>query len=315
MEREDIAVYLFCGFLEAGKTKFIQDVMEDSNFNSGENTLLLLCEEGIEEFDTSKFSGKNVNIKMLDDVKDLNPKNLSKLADENNAERVVIEYNGMWQIGTLFENLPENWTIYQIFTIVDYTTFENYNANMRSLVFDKIIGSDMVVFNRVDPKFDKLKIHKIVRAINSKVQIAYEYTNGESEMDNIKDPLPYDMKADVVEIKDKDYAEFYRDITENEMNYNGKVLDFKGIVAVEPRFGKDVFAIGRHVMQCCAADIQYYCLVAKAKEPIDLKTRDWVQIKAKVIHEYHEAYGGEGPVLHILDMKKAAKADPEVATF
>ena len=47
----EIPVYIFTGFLEAGKTKFIQETLEDARFNDGERTLLLLCEEGIEEFE------------------------------------------------------------------------------------------------------------------------------------------------------------------------------------------------------------------------------------------------------------------------
>lgn len=53
----EIPVYLFTGFLEAGKTKFIQETFEDPRFNNGENTLLLVCEEGIEEYDPSRFKG------------------------------------------------------------------------------------------------------------------------------------------------------------------------------------------------------------------------------------------------------------------
>ncbi len=40
-----IPVYLFTGFLDAGKTAFIQETLEDPGFNTGEKTLVLLCEE------------------------------------------------------------------------------------------------------------------------------------------------------------------------------------------------------------------------------------------------------------------------------
>ena len=46
-----LPVYLFTGFLEGGKTTIIQESLNDQNFNSGEKTLILLCEEGIEELD------------------------------------------------------------------------------------------------------------------------------------------------------------------------------------------------------------------------------------------------------------------------
>ena len=49
-ENRQIPVYLFTGFLEGGKTKFIQETLEDGRFNKGEPTLLLVCEEGIEEY-------------------------------------------------------------------------------------------------------------------------------------------------------------------------------------------------------------------------------------------------------------------------
>ena len=36
---EQIPVYVFTGFLDSGKTKFIQETLEDSRFNDGERTL------------------------------------------------------------------------------------------------------------------------------------------------------------------------------------------------------------------------------------------------------------------------------------
>ncbi len=56
----EIPVYLFVGFLESGKTSFIQKSLEYSDFNSGENTLYLICEEGIEELDIESLPGKNI---------------------------------------------------------------------------------------------------------------------------------------------------------------------------------------------------------------------------------------------------------------
>ena len=67
----ELPIYLFTGFLEAGKTKFIQETLEDSRFNAGERTLLLLCEEGIEEYDASRFSGKNVFVEIIEKESDL----------------------------------------------------------------------------------------------------------------------------------------------------------------------------------------------------------------------------------------------------
>ena len=42
MAQKEIPCYLFVGMLESGKTKFIQETMEDPQFDSGDKTLLLI---------------------------------------------------------------------------------------------------------------------------------------------------------------------------------------------------------------------------------------------------------------------------------
>ena len=83
----EIPVYLFVGFLESGKTKFIQETFEDPNFDSGDKTLLLVCEEGEEEYNEKKFAFPGVTLYNLEDKAELNPQNLAKLAKEADAAR------------------------------------------------------------------------------------------------------------------------------------------------------------------------------------------------------------------------------------
>lgn len=45
-------VYIFAGFLDSGKTSFINDTLMNPDFYSGEDTLLISFEEG--EFHTMK---------------------------------------------------------------------------------------------------------------------------------------------------------------------------------------------------------------------------------------------------------------------
>ena len=160
-------VYMFLGFLESGKTKFIQETFEDPRFSSGEKTLLLVCEEGEVEDETIKFSNaESVDIAFIEDKADLTEENLTALQLKYGAERIVVEYNGMWELGEFFNAMPEGWMINQLMTFFDARTFVNYNANMRQLVFDKIQNTQLVVFNRFDSTMDKMAFHKIVRGIN-----------------------------------------------------------------------------------------------------------------------------------------------------
>ena len=197
---EEIPVYLFTGFLDAGKTKFIQETLEDARFNSGESTLLLLCEEGEEEYDPTTFSGKNVFIETIEDPEELTPTNLERLQKKHAVERVVVEYNGMWMLDQLYQNMPESWIVYQEFMFADSQTFLTYNTNMRGLVVYKLKSCEMVVLNRADERVDKVEIHKIIRAVSRRTNIAYEDRSGEVYYDDTPDELPYDINAPVISV-------------------------------------------------------------------------------------------------------------------
>ena len=314
---EEIPVYLFLGFLESGKTKFIQETLEDKRFNNGERTLLLIFEEGIEEYDESKFAKKGVvEIRTVTEKEEMTIANLARLAYETKAERVVIEYNGMWNVSDLFQNMPQNWTVAQVMFFVDASTFMNYNANMRSLVVDKLNVCELTVFNRFDSSFDVQEFHKIVRGVSRRTEICYEYTDGQVAYDDIEDPLPFDVEADNIVIKDEDYALWYRDIMEEPEKYDGKTITFKALAAKNKKFPKGCFALGRHIMTCCVEDIQYCWCVAELDADFEPKQpKHWVNVQVKVEVRKHKLYKGAGPVLKVISLADAAPPEKEVATF
>ena len=311
----EIPVYLFTGFLEAGKTRFIAETMRDPNFNDGvKKYLIIQCEEGEEELDPSDF-GENVSFASFDDEQSVTPDRLNAMVKRSGAEIVVVEYNGMWTIDRFYSALPEDFLVYQEIMIADSTTINSYNANMRQLVVDKLTSAEMVVFNRVKPEYDKMTLHKLVRGVSRRASICYEDMQGEIEFDTIEDPLPFDINAPVIDIKDEDFAIFYRDMTEEFSKYNGKTVRFKGIVALDSSLPGGHFAIGRHIMTCCADDIAYRGVVAKGMGALKLKTRDWVTVTGKLSEEYSKLYRAKGPVLTVTDISVAEKPIQEVATF
>lgn len=310
-----VPVYLFTGFLECGKTTFIQDTLEDKRFNSGERTLLLVCEEGEEEYTTEKFSGKNVKICVFDSVEDLDETKLDKLVKEYRAERVIVEYNGMWLIQNFYDNMPEDWVPYQDMLFFDTNTFLAYNQNMRSLVVDKLSDCDVVVFNRIEKDFDTMQLHKIVRGISRRAQILYEYTDGTLVPDEIEDPLPFDIDAPLIEIEDRDFALFYRDLTEDMKKYKGKTVKFKGIAATDPKFPDKTCALGRHIMTCCADDIQYCGLVSKVKDVSSVQNAGWYMVVAEIDIRFSRLYGKKGPVFNVKSLTETDAPEEQVATF
>lgn len=311
---QEVPVYLFLGFLESGKTKFIQETFEDERFDSGERTLLLVCEEGEEEYTPSRFVVQNYVIETIDEEK-LNVEYLTKIAKTHKVERVVVEYNGMWELTKFFDAMPDGWMIAQVMTFFQSDTFLSYNKNMRQLVYDKLPYADMVVFNRFQDNISKEELHKIVRAASRRPGIVYEYSDGRAEMDEIVDPLPFDVNAKVIEIEDKDYAFFYRDLMEDMEKYRGKIVSFKGMVATDKRIPKNTIVVGRHIMTCCEADIAYSGMVVKHASTLPLKTRDWVNITARIDIEYHKIYEQEGPVLKASKLDYCEPPEEELATF
>lgn len=310
----DIPVYLFTGFLEAGKTKFIQETLTDIRFNNGERTLLLMCEDGIEEYDQSVFSGDNVFIEEIE-ADMLDEHFLEQLRKKHKAERVIVEYNGMWQMSNLFENLPRNWIIAQEFMFADANTFVAYNSNMRSLVFDKLSTCELIVFNRYNDNCDQMALHKIVRGVNRRCNIAYEREDGTVTYDDIKDPLPFDINADIIEVQDIDYALWYRDLTENLSAYEGKTVKFKGLVAKNDKVPKGSFVIGRPLMTCCADDIQYAGLVCDYEKSELIANKSWVMLTANIALKKHKAYQSVGPVLEAVSVAVTSAPEKEVAEF
>ncbi len=311
----DTAVYLFTGFLEAGKTKFIKETLQDPNFNALDKKYLVIsCEEGEEEYEAGEL-GSNVAFASFEDEKRLSPDRLSALAKRVTADVVIVEYNGVWMLDSFYNALPDGWMVYQEICVMDSQTILNYNANMRQLVVDKLTSAEMVVFNRVNDNSDKETLHKLVRGVSRKANICYEDESGEIEFDTIEDPLPYDINAPVIEIKDEDFAIFYRDMSEDLEKYTGKTLRFKGIVALDRSIPADQFAVGRHIMTCCEADIAYRGVVAKGTCGMKLKTRDWVNVEGRLSVEYSKLYQAEGPVLSVTRIERAEKPTQEVATF
>ena len=298
----EIPVYLFVGFLESGKTKFIQETFEDPNFDSGDKTLLLVCEEGEEEYNEKKFAFPGVTLKVLEDKAELNPQNLARLEKESGAGRVVIEYNGMWLLQDLANNLPENWIVYQCIATADGTTALTYarDNSMRSLLLDKIARQEL---------------HKLVRQASRKCDIAYEFADGSVAYDDIPDPLPFDLNAPIVEIGEDDFGIWYMDCQDEPQKYVGKTVRFLAQVCQTNRAGKNSFVPGRFAMTCCVQDIQFVGFPCSYDGYKALEQRAWVTVTAKVNYKFHNIYRGKGPVLTAISVEPAEKPQNDVVTF
>jgi len=308
----DIPVYLIAGFLDAGKTNFINGILRDG-FAREDCTLLISCEEGDESYDPKALD--NVFTVTVESQEELTQDYLKKLEKLYKPKQVIIEYNGMWMIEPLYrEVLPANWVLYQIMTLVDANTFEMYVKNMGQLMMEKVTNADMLIFNRCDEALRKNLRARNLRMANRRADIYLENRDGTSEDYVTDDMAPFDLSKDMIEIPDDDFGIWYVDIMDNPDRYEGKLVSFKAIMCHSKKF-KGVHCPGRFAMVCCVKDMQFLGIVCKGDGLDDYKNRDWVSIKATVKKEKNAAYKGEGPVLYVTAIGPCEKPEQDVVTF
>ena len=317
----EVPVYVFTGFLESGKTTFIRQTLEDRQFNAGEKTLLLLCEEGFEELDAKFCKRANVVIQEVDSIEELTQENMYKWNRQYRPDRVFIEYNGMWLVKDLLEvELPkqdlkhrDSWVIVQMINMVNAETFNMYVSNMRSLVYEHAFRSDMVLFNRCNEKMNFNSFRSTIKAINGTTQIAYEDTNREYMEPKME--LPYDLKADFIDVEPHNYGIFCMDLMENPQKYFGKKIHIQGEIIGKDRLIKDAFILGRRAMVCCEQDTSLVGLIAMSELAGKLLPQEWVDLTGKIYSSYDSEMGQDIAVLNVEQLKVIPPYENPYVTF
>ena len=295
MNEDRMPLFLVNGFLEAGKTEFLQFTMEQEYFQTEGKTLLIVCEEGEEEYEEELLASTNTTAVYVDELEKLTPEYLEELELLYNPERVLMEWNGMWNQDDL--RIPKDWMVYQQITIIDGSTFELYVNNMKPLLGAMVRGSELIIMNRCDGIEDLDSYRRTLKAMNPKAELIFEDEEGEIEEITEAD-LPYDMSAEVIEISPEAYGIWYIDTLDKPERYRGKTVEFVAMALKAPNFPKNNFVPGRMAMTCCEADTSFLGFMCKARNARTLETGQWVKVKARIEYEFCVDYEGEGPVLY-----------------
>ena len=305
-------VYIINGFLESGKTEFITYTLDQEYFQIKGKTLIILCEEGEEEYEPALLSRSNSVLELIEQEEDFTPENLLELEKKHRPERIIIEYNGMWNFKNM--KLPWHWRVEQQITTIDASTFSMYFTNMKSLLAEMIRKSEMIIFNRCDGIEDLASYRRNVKAINQQGEIIFEDKDGEiTQM--FEEDLPFDLNSDPIVLDDMGYGIWYIDSLDNLDRYVGKNIQFTAMVMKPPEYPKDHFIPGRMAMTCCAEDMAFLGFVCVYKGAESLKEQDWIKVTAKLEKEYWADYGGEGPVLHASSVIKTKAPAEKVISF
>lgn len=305
-------VYMINGFLESGKTEFIVYTLGQPYFQIKGKTLLIVCEEGEVEYDETLLKQSRTEMVVIEEESDFTPDKLVELEKKYKPERIIVEYNGMWNFKNM--KLPWYWSIEQQITTIDASTFPMFYTNMKSLVAEMIRKSEMIIFNRCDGNADLNSYKRNIKAINPKADIIFEDENGEVD-EIMEDDLPYDLKKDEILLDNNGYGIWYLDSMDHLERYIGKTLQFTAMVMIPEKFPKGYFVPGRMAMTCCAEDMAFLGYACEYDKVDTLKQRQWVTVKAVVKKEYFADYKGEGPVLHAISVEPCKAPKEPVISF
>lgn len=303
-------VYFINGFLDAGKTTFIKELLEQEYFQITGDTLLLVCEDGDVEYEQEFLDAHHVRMVPVEKEEDFNPDNLAEIEKLIKPKRVIIEFNGMWGRKNL--QFPWYWEDVVEVSIFDATIFDIYTRNMRSLVSEQVRNALMAVINRCDGFTDKLgSFRRNLKAVNQELNVVFYDSNGEMSP-RLEEDLPYDIEEDELEITSQTYATFYLDVMENLKRYLGKKVNFKGMIIKKSEDKPTSFIMGRFVMTCCSEDLSMFGFVCDYDKAEDYNLDDWVEASAVIEKDYIEKYDLWYPVLYVEEMTACKPPENEI---
>ena len=338
LQDDQLPVFLINGFLEAGKTEFIKYTMAQEYFQSEGTTLLLLCEEGESEYEAEMLAQYHTVVVRMEKETDFNADYLRSLEEKYRPERIIIEWNGMWDQDDLYDgpmsekeiadaqerepeyvlSMPESWVIYQVITIMDGSTLGLYinNNNMRSFLGQMLRNAELAIVNRCDNVSEEqlVDFRRKLRAMAQGAMLILEDKNGEIPQDTLPEELPYDIAKPHIELQAEDYGVWFVDCMDHPERYVGKELTFTAMVLKRKGSPENEFIPGRMAMTCCAQDMSFLGFVAKGEPAMiaPYQTRDWVKLTAVVELEERPEYNGEGPVLQVQSIVRTGAIEDTV---
>lgn len=313
-QTRQIPVFLINGFLEAGKTEFIKFTMEQEYFQTEGKTLLLICEEGEEEYPGRLLEEYNTIAVYIEEKEDISSEALREFCKKYSPERVIIEWNGMWMQDEL--KLPRELFLNQIISIFDTSTMDLYLKNMKPFMGPMLKNAELIICNRADDIEEELlgQYYLSLKAMAGGAEIVFEGREGEIRGDFCIN-TPYDLDKDKLIIKKEDFGIFFVDSMDRPERYDGKEVEFTGQILKPPGIPVNCFIPGRRVMTCCENDMQFLGFVCFYEGAANFKNGDWVKIHAELKSEENRLYGRKGPVLYASDAVLTGSIDEIAEIF
>ena len=305
-------VYVFSGFLDAGKTTVIKETLSDPNFTQGERTLIIAFEEGDVEYDKAFLKDNKCEVVFLDWIEELTRDKMADLELAHEFDRVFIELNGMQKDEDLFrQGFMPSWEFVEELTIVDATQFMNQVNNMKTFFFDHVRYADVCIFNRAD-NVDKQFIRNNLKAVNPRIQIILEDSQGNTSTP--ADEIEFDVDANPLVISDVDYGLWYLDALDNPTKYDGKRICLHIAYTEDIPMTDEAVVMGRQAMVCCANDVQNFGITVVGVYKNELKKNNFYNVTG-TIRCIDDTEGYKTCLLYAEKIDEADKPSSDYVTF
>lgn len=300
-------IYVVNGFMDSGKTTFIKELFGQSYFDTGEKTLLILCEDGMEEYDVPFCNAHNIVLKRIESEADFSEETISFMEKQTEPDRIIVEYNGMWNPADKFEQWKNEQ--YMEIVIIDAQTFDLYLNNLKPYVTQQLRNAYMTLFRSCDGKENRLASYRrSVRAVNPSTNFVFKNAAGEMNP-RLDEDLPYDIKKNWLDLSDDAFGVFYIDAMEYVKRYVGKEIHFIGKIFQKK---KNMLLIGRKAMTCCMEDLATFALICDIADTEQFPAYCWVDVEGEVTEEYIEKMHVTIPVIRVSWIEKCEKPYKEI---
>ena len=305
-------VFICTGFLDSGKTTLVKETLMEQEWIEEGRTLLILCEEGEEEYSDEYLEAKNMVVVQVEEFEELNAKFFKECVRTYHPAQVVIEYNGMWSLEKLLSlKYPRSWELQGVYSTVNGSTLDMYLKNMRNVIMEQLTESELIVVNRCPEDLNRAGFRRAVKVQNPVAEVIFERPDGKIIPPSEED-LPYDIKQKKIVVDDIDFGVWYVDVYEYPERYIGKEIEFKA-QAYRPRGMKeDMFVPVREIMTCCADDVAPYGYPCKMNEKMDLVMKAWYKVTVRFAFEAPEGFGRRQPVLYLKNIETCEAPEEKI---
>ena len=302
---EPTPVYICTGFLDSGKTLLVKDTLMEQEWIEPGLTLLILCEEGEEEYSKEYLEENDMVLLKIDKFEQLNAAFFTNCEKNYHPAQVVIEYNGMWKLEDLLQlKYPRKWQIQGIYSTVNGTTLDMYLKNMRNMLMEQLTESELIIINRCPEGVDRSGFRRALKVQNPMAQLIFEGMDGKIIQPTAED-LPFDIKENPIKVEDEDFGIWYVDAYDHPDQYMDKEIEFVA-QAFRPKGMKNaMFVPVRKIMTCCADDVRLYGYPCKIPKVTNIQMQKWYRVRVRYSFEPTEPFAPEQPVLYLMHIEPA----------